>query len=390
MTNILKVEDILKNKYLPALKNQIGTEPSPFLEKVKKVPLCNNTIKGAAPIGLNGGFGFGYEGSATPVSGGQLYEQFTLDAVDMYVDIRISDKTVKLASSNASSMINALNQEVKSSYETAKWNLGRALFGNGSGVLAKVTGSGEAVNTVTVDDTKLIREGLTVDFYKTGETASYAKKRIISVDRANKTITFDGAAVNVSDGFITVQNSYNREIVGLGAIFDDSITSLYGITKSNAPWIKPVVIDCKNDLNDIVLSTAVKDCYDYKNSVIDLIMMGDNAFKAYTQYMKENNVVIADKHKFVGGATGFSVLCGNTEAVIINERFVPSDEVWGVDTSAFKLESTDWAFASKDGGIFNLMPDTSVYRALLACYGNLMCENPGGCFKITNCSASAE
>lgn len=389
MQNILKIEDILKNKYLPALKNQIGTEPSPFLEKVKKVPLCNNTIKGAAPIGLNGGFGFGYEGSATPVSGGQLYEQFTLDAVDMYVDIRISDKTVKLASSNSSSMINALNQEVKSSYETAKWNVGRALFGDGSGILANVNASSGAVNVATVSDTKFIREGLTLDFYKKGETTSYAKRRVIAIDRTNNTIKFDGSAMNVYEGFITVQNSYNRELVGLGAIFDDNATTLYGIDKANAPWIKPLSVDCKGELSDLVLSEAVKDCYDYKNSVIDLIMMGDDAYKAYTQYMKENNVVIADKHKFVGGATGFTVLCGNTEAIVINERFVPANEVWGVDTSSFKLEATDWAFASKDGGIFNLMPDTSVYRALLACYGNLMCENPGGCFKITNC-VSAE
>ena len=63
MAQILtKLEAILKDKYQPALTNQINTEPSPFLEKIRKVNLTNNTIRCAAPIGINGGFGFGAEG----------------------------------------------------------------------------------------------------------------------------------------------------------------------------------------------------------------------------------------------------------------------------------------------------------------------------------------
>lgn len=47
--NLLKISEILKNDYKPALENQIGIEPSPFLEKVKKVPLTANTIKAGGP-----------------------------------------------------------------------------------------------------------------------------------------------------------------------------------------------------------------------------------------------------------------------------------------------------------------------------------------------------
>ena len=46
MAQILtKLEAILKDKYQPALTNQINTEPSPFLEKIRKVNLTNNTIR---------------------------------------------------------------------------------------------------------------------------------------------------------------------------------------------------------------------------------------------------------------------------------------------------------------------------------------------------------
>lgn len=389
--NLLKISEILKNDYKPALENQIGIEPSPFLEKVKKIPLTANTIKAAAPIGINGGFGFGYEGTDTPTPGAQNYAAFTLDAVDMYVDIRISDKTVKLASGNAGAMINALDQEVQGSYASAKWNIGRALFGDGTGKLATVTKIASG-NVLTLSSTKAVIEGLVIDIYTTGQTPAYKARRIISVDRSAGTVTVDGTALTAAasmSGFITVQNSYGRELCGLGAIFDPAVTELYGLTKSAHPWMNPISVNAKNDFTDLVISRAVKQAYDYKNAKIDLIMMGDEAFAAYQTYMKENNVVVAEKHQFVGGAVGYKVLVGNREAVIVNERFVPDTEAWGVDTSAFTLETTGWDFASQDSGIFTLIPGTSVYRALLASYGNLICRNPGGCIRITNCGLSA-
>ena len=60
MSQILtNIEGILKDKYQPALANLINTEPSPFLEMIRKEPLTNNKVRVAAPIGINGGFGFG-------------------------------------------------------------------------------------------------------------------------------------------------------------------------------------------------------------------------------------------------------------------------------------------------------------------------------------------
>ncbi len=388
--NLLKISEILKNDYKPALENQIGIEPSPFLEKVKKAPLTAATIKAAAPVGINGGFGFGYEGNDTPAAGAQKYAAFTLDAVDMYVDIRISDKTVKLASGNAGAMINALDGEVNGSYASAKWNIGRALFGDGSGKLATLTAI-KAGNLLTLSSTKSVIEGLVIDVYEAGETPTYRARRITRVDREANTVTLDGEPMTAKsglEGFITVQNSYNRELCGLGAIFGDAET-LYGLSKAENPFLAPITVDANGDFTDLVISRGVKQAYDYKNSRIDLVMMGDDAFAAYQTYMKENNVVVVDKHQFVGGAVGYKVLVGNREVIIVNERFVPDDEAWGVDTSAFTLESTGWDFASQDSGIFTLIPGTSVYRALLASYGNLICANPGGCVRFVGCSFAA-
>ena len=412
MSQILtQVEAILKDKYQPALANLINIEPSPFLEMIRKEPLTNNKVRMAAPVGINGGFGFGAEGAATPVSGAQRYVEYTLDAVDMYVDIQISNKTVQLASSNASAMINALDQEIKGSYRSAEWNLSRALFGNGDGVLCAVASDSITTDgktsTIKVSDTNRLIEGLIVDIYK--YTAAEATEgtlitegkavRVVNVDRRSKTVTVEGTGIDVdvaltkrgitasgTYGFITVQNSHNRELCGLGAIFDNYTPTIYGIEKASNKWIKPIEVNCECAVNDVFLFDGIKEAADFKGTKIDLIMMGDDAFKMYQEYMRSNNIVITEKHHFIGGAVGYKILCGSQETVIVNEKFVPSDEAWGVDTSTLYLETTPWEFMSKDGAVFLPMPNTSVYRALLTSYGNLVCTNPGGCVRFTECA----
>ena len=393
MAQILtNLEQVLKDKYLPALNNQIGIDPDPLYEKMKKVPLTNDTIKAAAPYGLNGGFGFGAEGRGTPISGAQSYIDFAVKSADIYVDIEISNKTVQLANSNNQAMILAFDQEIKSSYATAKWNLGRALFGDPSGKVATHTGV-TAGNKITVNSTKKLKEGLRIDIYANdaiiGSDPKIKAVRITGINRATKEVTFDGDPGTCTAGFITIQNSYGRELNGLNAIMDDTIGYYAGKSKDTYSFLKPVVIDADHDITDLVIYDAVKQAKDDKNASIDMVLCGDEAFKAYQEYMKVNNTVIVENQKFMGGAVGYTVLVGSQKVTIVNDSFVPENEMWGVDSSAFEFHKTDLDFVSHQSSVFTLVPGTSIYRALLACYGNIICKNPGGCIRITNANATA-
>ena len=84
----------------------------------------------------------------------------------------------------------------------------------------------------------------------------------------------------------------------------------------------------------------------------------------------------------------FSIVLKFREGELPASLFVPTDEMWGVDTKQFELRQTDWDFVDYQGSPFVLMPDTSVYRALLANYMELICKNPGTCVRITNANAS--
>lgn len=389
MQNLITFEKALKEHYLPAFRNQLNIEPSPVLSKIKKAPLRSNEIVGAAPIGLSGGFGFSSEGKSTPKAGGVMFERFKAYAKDMYVDIVISAKAVRLTGSGGA-MANALDTEVKGAYDTAKWNVGRALFGNGTGVLT-TTSSVSASNQVTVADTKYLKEGLIVDLYLTsaevGSTPTVAARRITAVDRANKKITLSGAAITAGAGFITVQNSYGVELTGIGAIFDDDIDDIYGVSKTSNPYLKPVVFNGEHDISDGLITKALRAAKNEKNSQVDMLLCGDGAFDAYVEYLRTNNIRVEERSsQLAGGFKSIKFIFGNKEVDIVNEQFVPDAEIWGIDSTAFKLYTQEWNFADlQGGGIFNLMENESLYRALLTNYGELMCENPGGCVRIYDC-----
>lgn len=387
--NLITFEKALKENYLPVWRNGLTTEPTPLLGKIKKVPLKSNKIVATAPVGLSGGFGFGAEGLATPAAGGVKFERFETNAKDMYVNIAISTKAVRLTGSGGA-MANALDTEVKAAYETAKWNVGRSIFGNGSGILT----TSEAVNnsnTITVADVKYMKEGLIIDVYATGATEPQEKGkgiRIVAVDRTNKTITIAGTAVTLDAGFITVQNSYKREITGLGAIFDNNIETIYGVNKAANAYLFPTVVDANTDIDDSVIWDAIENAETYKNSKIDTIMMGKAAYKHYIEYLRTNNVRVESMTKEItGGFKAIDYAFGNRNIDVVYDQFIPDDEAWCVESGALELHTQEWDFADlQGGGIFNLMENSSVYRALLANYGDLICTNPGGCVRITNCA----
>ena len=388
--NLITFEKALKENYLPAWRNQLGIEPSALLGKVKKRKLVSNEIVAAAPVGLSGGFGFGAEGQATPAAGGVRFERFKTYAKDMYVNVVISAKAVRLTGSGGA-MANALDTEVRAAYETAKWNVGRALFGNGTGILTTISALGSAGNTITVADTKNLKEGLIIDIYATGGTAPQnggAGRRILSIDRDGNKITISGNAQTFSAGFITVQNSYKREITGLGAIFDDSVTSIYGLSKADNNFLHPIVQDGGNDIDDGTITKALRRAKNEKNSNVDMILCGDDAYDNYVNYLRVNNIRVEEmSHTLSGGFKAIKFIFGNKSVDIVNDSFVPADEMWGVETGCLELHAQEWNFAElRGGGIFNLMEGQSNYRALLVNYGDLICTNPGGCVRITNCA----
>lgn len=384
--NLLTFEKALKENYLPVFNSLINTDPSAFLAKIKKIHLASNIIVGGAESGLSGSFGFSAEGLPTPESAPVPFSRFTLNAKDMYVNVEISQKAISLTKSSGA-MANALDTEIKAAYEAAKWNIGRALFGNGSGILANISKTTASQKVFEVDNIKYLKEGLLIDLYETSSDEPYeAGLRIISIDRVNKKVTID-KAISAKAGFLTVQKSYKKEITGLNSIYDDNVETIYGVSKAEDPLLKPTVIDASGDIGDGIITKTLREAELAKNGRVNLIMMGNDAYDAYVDYLRTSNIRVEDRsHTITGGFNAIKFIFGNREVDIVNEQFVPDKEAWGVNTADFEFHSFNWTFSAHNtGGIFTLVPGTSYYRALLYNYGDLLCKNPGGCLRITNC-----
>lgn len=304
----------------------------------------------------------------------------------MYVNVEISQKAISLTK-DSGAMANALDTEMKAAYETAKWNVGRALFGNGSGILANISKTTTSQKVFEVDSVKYLKEGLLIDLYATSSEEPYETDlRIISIDRVNKKVTID-KAISAKAGFVTVQKSYKKEITGLNTIYDDTVTTIYGMSKTDNPILKPTVIDASGDIGDGIITKTLREAELAKNGRVNLIMMGNDAYDAYVDYLRTSNIRVEDRsHTITGGFNAIKFIFGNREVDIVNEQFVPDKEAWGVNTADFEFHSFNWTFSAHNtGGIFTLVPGTSYYRALLYNYGELLCKNPGGCLRITNC-----
>lgn len=390
--NMKNISEVTKSQYLTVFRNALNVEADPLLEKIKKSPLKASDIKFGMRIGIGGGFGMSEEGADTPKANAPIYNSMTATSKDAYVDVTVSEKTVRLGQSDVSAMVNAVVDNLDASKEAAKWNVGRMIYGNGTGLLANVTAVSEDKLTLTVDDVTCLKEGLAVDVYAASATTpTTSAVQILAIDHENKKVTLRTPADSSALGGLYVQNSKGREITGLRSIFDRSETAtLYGKVKKEHPILMPSQYDAEGDIDDIKISDAVAWSYDYRGANVDMLLCGADAFRAYERYMRESQTTIVEKHKYVGGAVGYKIVCGQREVEVVRSRFVPNDRMWGVDTDMLELFHTDWDFLQYgDGSIFNLLPNKSAYRALLANYMELVCRNPGGFFEIVNAGSAA-
>ena len=388
--DLINVSEVLRESYLPIFKNAVNTEASPFLQKIKKKPLTAEKAVSGSRIGIDGGFGMSSERFKTPDANAPVYSAFTATSKDAYVEMHISQKALLLARSAPQSMVDALMDQIDASREAAVWNTGRMLFGDGTGVLAKVVGGETGTNQLKVDDLTNLIVGLSIDVYANGsEAAGDTAVQIRGIDFATKTLTLSkNLTKTYTAGFITTQNSYNREITGLKTIFDPTVTHIYGLAKAQNPILVPYTVDAKGEVDDMIISNAVSVAHRRSQAKIDMILCGESAFRAYEEYMHSSQHVVVEKQKYVGGAVGYKVITGKQETEIVMEPFVPANKMWGVDTSAFELHETGWDFATHKSSVFNLIPGTAVYRALLANYMELICRHPGGCIEITNAASA--
>ena len=386
MVTLSSADKALKTFYLGVLADQLNVGVNPLLAKIGQTTadVWGKEVKKLAPYGINGGIGSGAENDNLPASAGNNYVQFTLALKNLFGKIELSDKAIRASQNSAGAFVNLLNAEMDGLLKASKFNFGRMLYGDGSGLIATtVSNTGSAYNQVTVDSVKGLVEGMTIDMYSAldAKDTTFSGSRIVAIDRANKIVTLSVTAQSAyGAGYkIYVQGSKNNEITGLEAIFGTS-TYLYGLTRADYAFLNPY----KNTVQGTVTISAIQNAIDAveenAGSKIDFIVCSYDVRKQYVDFLAQNRTNV-DYLVLDGGYKALSY----SGIPVVADRFVKEGDMYLLNTQDFKLHQLcDWRWLEGEGGtVLHQVAGKACYSATLVKYADLLCERPMGQAKLT-------
>ena len=377
MVTMTSADNALKSVYLGVISDQLNTAANPLLARIRQstADVWGKEVRRLARYGVNGGVGAGTEEGDLPSAAGNNYEQFVTTLKNLYGTIEISDKAVRASENNVGAFVNLLSAEMEGLVRSSSFNFGRMLFGDGSGVLAEVSSvSGTAV---TVGSVKNIVEGMVVDFLDEGSAVSGAEgRRILSVDRDNKTFTVSGGTLTgVDEGAqVCVQGSYNLELTGLGAIFKTT-GSLYGIDRATHKWMIPYIKTSVGAITETAIQTAIDRLEETAGSRVDFIVCSWGVKRALQKLFSENKRN-TDVMELEGGYRTISY----NGIPVVADRFCPDGTMYLLNTQDFCLHQLcDWKWLEGDDGrVLKQVAGKPVYTATLVKYADLICTRPCG------------
>lgn len=383
MVTMESAEKALKTFYLGVVAEQLNVGVNPLLAKIEQTTndVWGKEIKKLATYGLNGGVGSGDEAGELPLSGANNYAQFTLTLKNLFGRIEISDKAIRASRNSAGAFVNLLNAEMEGLLKASKFNLGRMLFSDGSGALAKtVANQGSDKKVIYVDNLNNLFEGMYIDLYF-HESIDVKGARIVGIERNTKMVKLSKETPSVRGEGCTlfVQGSKNKEITGLGAIFGGSET-LYGLTRSDYPFLNPYVKSVGSSVNTGEMQEAIDFVEQNSGGQIDIIVASYHTRKQYIDHIKKSSVNI-DYMQLDGGYKALSY----NGIPFIADRFVADNDMYLLNTADFKLHQLcDWRWLEGDGGtVLHQDAAKACYSATLVKYADLLCDRPIGQAKLT-------
>lgn len=386
MVTLSTADNALKTFYLGVLADQLNIGVNPLFAKIAQTSadVWGKEVKKLAPYGINGGVGSGEENDALPQSGGNNYAQFTLTLKNLFGKIELSDKAIRASQNNAGAFVNLLNAEMDGLLKASKFNFGRMLYGDGSGLIATtVANTTTSKNKIVVDSIKNLIEGMTVDVYNSNNVKDTALSgaRITSIDRTGKIVTLSQSANSVyGAGYkIYVQGSKDNEITGLGAIFGDS-DYIYGLKRSDYSFLTPYSKTVARTVNIADMQDAIDSVEEIGGGAIDFIVASYKMRKQYVNALSENRTNI-DYLTLDGGYKALSY----SGIPFVADRFVADNDMYLLNSKDFKLHQLcDWRWLEGEGGtVLHQVAGKACYSATLVKYADLLCERPMGQAKIT-------
>ena len=232
MVTLETADNALKSFYLDAVTDALNMKINPFLAEIEKTSqnITGKDIRKAFTPGYSNGVAPGAEDGDLPEAKQREYKQMVAPLKNFYGTLEISDKAIRATANSEGSFVNLLNEEMEALLDTAKFNFGRMLFGDGSGSLSTITAYSGGWLTVT--NVKNFAIGMVLDIW-IGETMfdnvtitkiNYDENKVYTESEHNSV-----AIQSTVGGQFFLHGSKGGELTGLEAIF--SKKDIYGLSR---------------------------------------------------------------------------------------------------------------------------------------------------------------
>lgn len=393
MINLTTANSALKTVYLDVVDNLLNLNTNPLFAKIKKTTqgVYGKEIKVLAPYGINGGITAASETGELPQVAGNQYLNFTTELKNLYGRIEISDKAIRASQNSAGAFVNLLNDEMEGLIKSSSFSLSRMLYSDGRGLVAEAIAQGTDHVTYTMKNVGGLMEGMIVDIYDVaGEL--YVEEgrglRILKIDRVKNSVTVDKPVtvlemVESGGYYFVIQNSFGNELTGVEAIFNNTMKTLYGLTKANYSFLKGVTTTIDNDatFTEMDILKTIDIAEEQSGGKINFIATNSAVRRNYQSQLIANSRNI----QTIDLGNGFKAL-DFYGIPYVSDKFVNSDTMYLLDTDAFTLhQMCDWEWMSdENGNVLTPKAGYPVYTATLVKYADLICSRPSGQAKIKN------
>lgn len=385
MITVSTADKALKSVYLGVIGNQLNYGANPLLSKIKQTSsnVYGNEIIKTVSYGISGGVTAAKEADELPGSYNRSFTQFKTTLKNLYGTLEISDKAIRCSQTSAGAFVNLLNDEMESLIKSSIFNLGRMLYGNGTGVLATVTQSNEIGGSeIVVDSLRNLAPNLAFRMASSTKLyTSYDPMVVTYLDKASNTITIDRFAdKDFINHKLATLRGLGSEITGIDTLFDSTVAYLYGLKKEEYPWLASYNKTEVGDLTETVIQSAIDEVEDVSGGIVDFISCSAGVRRAYQECMStmRRNIDVLN----LDG--GFRAISYNGIPLVV-DRFVKEGDMFLLNTKDFELcQLGDWQWLEgNDGKIIKQKDNYATYTATLVKYAELICNRPNGQAKLS-------
>lgn len=404
----------LKTKFIGPIRDNLhngkvllfgdpAANPTDFkgiLTSAENIDFVGNEFRIPLKSKRNQSVGFRSENETLPAPGNSEYTYLSEPMRYAYSLFNITGQLLKASASNEGAFATAFKAEMEDTVLSSKLDHNRAGYGNGTGVLATLSGNEAAAQTViSVSSTINFRGGEIIDglTIATGVVIEPART-VTAVDRTNVTITVspalttgltqttDGWVRSSSDSTVAVpNNSWNKEIQGLTSIVSDTGT-LHNVNPTTYPFWKSYTKAIGGGITDSVLRDA-KDGVMFESG-LDLVSGLDYALITTRGIRRRYADTLTSLKRFNDDQSvklhgGFTAVMFDENPIFVDDQ-CPVGNVFGLGLpKLFWASEADWDWMEEDGKVLKWESRRDRYIAVLYKYCQLGTTQRNAHFRLT-------